>query len=155
MLIDSGLPIVGYKFAVTIFTTGIPNSIDIYFKEVTGLKMDRTINYEGNRISPAKEKKVKTLTLKRGVFTAPSPLVVEHLAEANYWNSHLVRKDLLITVMDESGIPVNSWTVKRAFLESWEWDGVNAESKDVMIETMSFSFRDIAFEPIKQVRTGV
>lgn len=147
MILDTGLPIVGYKFAVVIFTAGIPNPVDLYFQEVNGLEMGRDIEYDGNRVSLSGKKQAKSLTLKRGVFSGPSPLVIANALESLLWESYLVRKDILVSVLNENSWPVNAWFISQAYLKSWKWDNVNATSNDVLVETMEFSFRDIKFIP--------
>jgi len=154
MLIDSGLPLVGYRFVVTILTAGVPNPIDMQFREVSGLKMSRGISKNASLTTLDNQLPTQTLTLKRGVFTAPSPLIIANVAESLFWDTKLLRKDLMINVLDDSSIPVNAWMVTNAYLESWEWDGLNATSNDILTESMSFKYSGIKYVPLKLVKTG-
>ena len=138
MLIDRGLPLVGYRFAVVILSAGIPNPVDIEFKEVSGLKMSRNIISNGGMTSLENQLPTQNLVLKRGVFTSISPLLLGNVAESLFWDTKLLRKDILISVMDKDNFPVNSWIVSNAYLESWEWDGLNSRSNDLFIESISF-----------------
>lgn len=154
MFIDSGLPLVGYRFVVVISTAGIPNSVDMQFKEVSGLKMSRNIDVNGSMTSINGQVPTQTLTLKRGLFTSVSPLMLANVAESLLWDTRLLRKDIMINVLDENDIPVNAWMVTNAYLESWEWDGLNASSNDVLVESMSFKYSGIKYIPIRQIKMG-
>lgn len=154
MIFDTGLPIVGYKFAVVIFTAGLPNPIDLFFKDVSGLNMNRSIEYQGNRPSLGNSKQSKTLTLKRGVFKAVSPLTITNTLESIFWNSHAVRKDILISILNDNYIPLSAWLITRAFMDSWQWDNLDANSNDVLIETMSFTYQDIKHLPLQMLHAG-
>ncbi len=153
MLIDRGLPLVGYRFAVVILSAGIPNPVDIEFKEVSGLKMSRNIISNGGMTSLENQLPTQNLVLKRGVFTSISPLLLGNVAESLFWDTKLLRKDILISVMDKDNFPVNSWIVSNAYLESWEWDGLNAGSNDLLIESMSFKYSGIKYVPLKFTKT--
>lgn len=153
MLIDRGLPLVGYRFAVVIISAGIPNPVDIEFKEVSGLKMKRTLKQNAGLSSLENELPEQTLVLKRGVFTAPSPLLLANVAESLFWGSKLLRKDILISILDENNLPVNSWVVSNAYLESWDWDGLNAGSSELLIESMTFKYSSIKYVPLKLTKT--
>ncbi|NRD73489.1 phage tail protein [Shewanella sp. VB17] len=149
MLIDRGLPLVGYRFAVVIMTAGVPNPVDIEFKDVSGLKMSRGITRSGGMTSLDNQIPAQSLVLKRGVFTAPSPLLSANIAESLFWETRLLRKDILVSILDEDNIPMNAWLVSNAYLESWDWDGLNAGSNDLLIESMSFTYSGIKYLPLK------
>lgn len=154
MLIDSGLPLVGYRFVVVIFTSFLPNPVDVQFQEVSGLNMKRTINEEKGLMTLKEGSSTQTLILKRGVFTSVSPLMVFNILESVFWDNVMVRKDILISVLDDKNIPVNAWMVTNAYLESWQWDNLSAKSNEPLIETMSFIYTDIKYIPLKFTKTG-
>ncbi|WP_086931702.1 phage tail protein [Agarilytica rhodophyticola] len=154
MFIDSGLPLVGYRFVVVIFSAGIPNPVDMQFREVSGLKMARGISRNATMTTLDNQLPTQTLTLKRGVFTSPSPLMIANVVESFFWDTRLLRKDIMINVLSENDIPVNAWLVTNAYLESWDWDGLNASSSDVLVESMSFKYSGIKYIPLKFVKTG-
>lgn len=153
MLIDRGLPLVGYRFAVVIWSAGIPNPVDIEFKEVSGLKMSRSIGTNGGMISLDNDMSQGVLVLKRGVFTSVSPLLLGNVVESLFWDTKLLRKDIMISVMDDDNFPVNTWVVTNAYLESWEWDGLNADSNGLLIESMSFKYSGLKYVPLKFTKT--
>jgi phage tail-like protein len=152
MFIDSGLPLVGYRFVVVIITAGVPNPIDMQFKEVSGLKMSRGIGRNFGMTTIENELPTQTLTLKRGVFTSPSPLMIANSIESSFWSTRLLRKDIMINVLDENNVPLNAWLVTNAYLEAWEWDGLNASSNDVLVETMTFKYSKVKYIQIKNTK---
>ncbi|AJQ94239.1 phage tail protein [Gynuella sunshinyii] len=145
MPIDPGSALVGYRFVVVILTTGLPNTIDIAFQDISGLKMSRTINRRGRMTTLANELPDQTLTLKRGVFSNVSPLTTANTLESLFWGTRLLRKDLLISVLNSKGNPANAWIVSNAYLESWDWDALNAENNQILIESMSFKYSDLKY----------
>lgn len=149
MFIDKGIPLVGYRFAVVIISAGIPNPVDIEFQEVSGLKMSRGVSRNGTMTTVDNTLPVQNLTLKRGVFTAPSPLLLANVAESLAWGTRLLRKDILVSVLGPDSVPVNAWVVTNAYLESWDWDGLNAGSNQLLIESMSFKYSGIKYLPLK------
>lgn len=148
MLLDQGDALVGYRFAVVILTAGVPNPIDIAFQDVSGLKMSRNIVRREQMTTLDGQASPQTLTLKRGVFTGISPLTIGNAVESIFWNTRLLRKDLLISVLDEDDNPANAWIVTNAYLESWDWDALNAESNKVLVESMSFKYTGIKYVPL-------
>jgi len=148
MLLDQGDALVGYRFAVVILTAGVPNPIDIAFQDVSGLKMSRNIIRREQMTTLDGQASPQTLTLKRGVFTGVSPLTIGNAVESIFWNTRLLRKDLLISVLDEDDSPANAWIVTNAYLESWDWESLNAESNKVLVESMSFKYTGIKYVPL-------
>ena len=155
MIIDPGLPLVGYRFIVSIFNGLLKiNPVDIHFQEVSGLNVNRSVSMESGAMTLNDSDRSGTLTLTRGLFTAPSPLIGESLLEANFWDTRMLRKDLLVTLIDDNSIPQSAWRVINAYLDSWEWSGVNAENNGVVIESMTFKYATLLYQPIKLTRTG-
>ena len=144
--VTTDLPQVGYRFAVIIYTAGSPNNTEIMFKEVTGLKMERSIVSDGVMISVEDKIPLQTLVLKRGIFTAKSDLANDHTVEASFWNTRLLRKDIMVCTLDFDNKVVSKWIISNAYLESWEWDGFNADSNDLLVETMTFKYSKISYE---------
>jgi len=147
MSTSNDYPIVGYRFMVVIFSAGVPNPIDIRFKDVSGLKMSRTISRQGQMTTLSSELPQQSLTLKRGVMRNVSPLVISQLVESAMWGTRMLRKDLLVSVLDNEDTPINSWMINNAYLSSWSWDGVNGDSKEVLIESMEFSYSSLIYIP--------
>lgn len=143
MSISNDYPIVGYRFMVVLFADGIP--IELRFKEVTGLKMARNINRENHISILDFELPQQTLTLKRGIVAGSDSLHATQLIEGQFWGVALLRKDLMVSVLDESGTPIKNWMIRGAYLSSVSWDGISGDSNDVLIETMEFSYHNITY----------
>lgn len=144
----SPTPLVGFRFAAVFLTAGIPNPLDIFFKEISGLKAARSIEYESNRASVGNAKQARSLVFKRGVLRTGSTLELGNFISFNQWNSFAVRNDILITLLNNNNIPTKAWLVTRAFMESWEWDSLDATRNDVLIESISFSYQNMISVPI-------
>lgn len=153
MLSDPGIPIVGYRFVVVIATSLLPNPIDIRFQEVSGLSMKRTVSYEKGMITLDGKVQTQTLTLKRGVFTGISPLIIGNIAESLFWDTKLLRKDLLVTALDDSNIPIAAWVITNAYLDNWQWESLNATNNAALLESMSFVYTGIKYLPLKLTKT--
>jgi phage tail-like protein len=132
---------------VVIYSSGEPNPVDIRFKEVSGLSMARTIEQQGRMVTLASELPQQTLTLKRGVINQDSPLVTEQNIESVMWGTRMLRKDLLVSMLDENDDPINSWMVNNAYLSNWSWEGVSATTNDVLIESMQFKYSELRYMP--------
>ncbi|SHO56466.1 phage tail protein [Vibrio quintilis] len=141
-------PIVGYRFLVVIFSAGVPNPVDIRFQEVSGLRLERNITRQGNMTTLQAELPQQTLTLKRGVMNQISPLAMNQILEGEMWGTRMLRKDLLICVLDGNDTPVNSWLVMNAYLSSWSWEGIDANASDVLIESMEFKYTTVKYMPV-------
>ncbi|RJE76950.1 hypothetical protein CWB96_06200 [Pseudoalteromonas citrea] len=148
MIQELTTPMVGYRFAALITSAAIPNPIDIFFKEISGLKVSRSIDYEGNRVSIKNERQTRTLTFKRGVLRTGSTLEITNFISLPQWNQFAVRNDILITLLNDNNLPTKAWLVTRAFMESWEWDSLDATRNDVLIESISFSYQSLVTVPI-------
>lgn len=148
MILEPGDAIPGYRFTVVIFTAAVPNPIDIAFQEVSGLKISRNVLQRERMTTLDGKRSLQTLTLKRGVFSRLSPLTVANSLESLFWDTRLLRKELLINTLNEKGFPANAWLINNAFLESWEWESLNAESNKILIESMSFKYSDIKYRPL-------
>ncbi len=148
MLLDKGDALVRYRFTVVILTAGIPNPIDIAFQEVSGLKMSRNIQRREQMTTLDGQTAIQNLTLKRGVFTGISPLTIGNSMESLFWTTRLLRKDILINVLNENGNPANAWLVSNAYLESWDWDSLSGSSNEILIESMSFKYSGLKYIPL-------
>ena len=117
--------------------------VDIQFSDITGLKKTRNITTFGSMTSTDGVSPQQTLTLKRGIFTIPSPLTITNLIESAFWNNRLLRRDILITTLNSEQEPTYAWLITNAYLEGWEWNGLNAGSNELLIESMSFKYTRI------------
>ena len=148
MIQELTTPMVGFRFAALITSAAIPNPIDIFFKEISGLKVSRNIEYDGNRVTVGSNKQTRTLTFKRGVLRTGSTLELTNFISLPQWNQFAVRNDILITLLNDNNLPTKAWLVTRAFMESWEWDSLDATRNDVLIESITFSYQNLVTVPI-------
>ncbi|WP_461535197.1 phage tail protein [Spongorhabdus nitratireducens] len=144
-------PVVGYRFAAVLLTGIIPQlaPVDMRFQEVGGLKLSRNIGNEQEKLlQPDKQRQI--LTLKRGMPQGPTPLQVVQLIEQAFWDTRLLQTNILIATLKEGPVPIptKAWLVHEAFLQSLEWGNLNAGSNEVLIETMSYSYKRVIPVPI-------
>lgn len=147
-LLDLGFPYVKYRYFVGIIIGGVPNPIDMAFSNVSGLEYKRKLVRQANMTTFADgASELRTLTLKRGVFGGPSPLTIAQLLQIPFFQEKLLRYDILISCMNGDGIPTASWAVGEAYLESWEWDALDANENAVLTETMKLRYSKLIYIP--------
>ncbi len=124
-------PLPAYNYKVTI------DSEDVSFSEITGLSID---NYDiaaykdglsfmtGTLFKPIKRQKPVNITFKRGVFKK-SDLFFEWLKDPE-------AKQIDISMCDEDGTPIISWSIREAYPVKMSGPEVNATSKEVAIESL-------------------
>lgn len=137
-------PSTGYHFAVY-FHGLLPNPVDAGFQSVSGLSVTvNTAEYpEGgeNRFVHKMPTglKFETLKLKRGLKAAPSPL--------RTWCKQVYEKfafqplDLVIVLMNEKHIPLQSWMVVGAYPIKYEISDFNAEEAKIVIESLELNYQ--------------
>ena len=148
MLVDPGTALLGYRFVAVIMTTGVPNPVDIAFQEVSGLSMSRSVQNESNMTTLSNQRSLQTLVLKRGVFSGVSPLTTGNITESVFWRTRLLRKDILVSVLNGKGNPMNAWLVSNAYMEAWDWDTLSGESSKLLIEKIKFKYSGVKYLPL-------
>lgn len=76
--------------------------------------------------------------LKRGLFTFSG--VIEWCRDA-VENFNFKPTNVLISLMNDSHVPLNSWYVVNAIPIKWEVSSFNAEQSSAVIETLTLSYR--------------
>jgi phage tail-like protein len=134
-------PPVGFYFSVKF--KDISEEIDTRFQEVSGLYVSvGTEDYpEGgqNRFvhKLPKGTSYDNLVLKRGVVKGSK--LVE-------WCNKTVEElqfepmDVLVSLLDEKGKPLYAWNIVHAFPTKWSFEGLNAESGELLIESMELNY---------------
>jgi phage tail-like protein len=123
------------------------------FSEVSGLKQEyEAVEYRhglshwtGPRILPGMPKTV-TITLKRGIVPKGGVLqdwLAKTYSEPFYGKA---KRDLVIDLCDERGVPVVSWTVAEALPTALEAPAFDASSNEVAIETLELRAKRIRIE---------
>ena len=136
-------PLVGFHFLVAFeLFPQLPH--DFRFQEVTGLSVDVEMESirEGGQNRFEHQLPVKTkygdITLKRGMNVLPSGIMA--------WTINAVQNfifqptNLLISLLNDSHIPVQNWYVVNAIPKRVEFTNLNAEQNQVAIETLVLSY---------------
>lgn len=141
--IKSTYPLPVYNYRVAIQADGDP--IVMGFSEVSGLNIDyEPVIYRhgfsfvmGNKIIPGMRQPTR-ITLKRGIVQNSNYLqkwlndCYKRLFSVN------AKRDILIDLCDETGVPIISWHVQDAMPIKLEAPTFDANSNDVAIESMEF-----------------
>lgn len=112
----------------------------IGFTEVSGLSVEtQPIDYRDGLSKEYVMAKIpgmqsySSLTFKRGIFKGDNELY-------DWWNSvsqnTIEKRDITITLLDETASPVVTWSVKNAWASKIDGPGLNSTSNEVAIETM-------------------
>ncbi len=139
---DPNWPIPKFHFSVEFGEAG-----QVSFQEVTGLKMTTEhIEYRGGddptfiKQKIPGMKKFENLTLKKGVFQ-------DDLALYDWFKdvqTNPERRDTVtISLLDEEGNPVLTWTVINAFPVSYSGPDLNAEGNELAIEQVELAHEGI------------
>ena len=140
------LPVYNYKVDIGKDT--------IAFSEVSGLNIayDTTV-YKESSTEPGKaspnvfrmpaQATATTLTLKKGLVPAKSQAALYDWISSIRINQ-VVKKDIVISLCDETGKAVVTWTVINAFPTKLDVPTFDANSNDVAIESLELMADDIA-----------
>ena len=142
-ILNPEYPAVGFHFLV-VFELFPQTPIDIKFQEVSGLNVEvQTESYsEGGENRFVHKLPTRTqysnLTLKRGFFTFSGVIEWCRNAIENY---DFKPTNLLISLLNESEIPLNSWYIVNAIPVKWDVSAFNAEQSQAVIETLTLSYQ--------------
>lgn len=144
-------PTLGFRFGVFFFIGGkVPNPVDFRFKRVSGISASiSTISVEEggqNLFSHRLPEKVQydNLVLERGMPVG-SPLAEEFNVTMSLFK--FSPSNVLVSMLDEAGIPVSSWLFIKAYPVSWSISDLDAEANSIVVETM-----ELAFERFQTIR---
>ena len=139
------LPVYNYKVDIGKDT--------IAFSEVSGLNIayETTVykesNTESGKISPRvfrmpAQATNTTLTLKKGLVPAKSQAALYDWINSIRINQ-VIKKDIVISLCDETGKAVVTWSVSNAFPTKLDVPTFDANSNDVAIESMELMADDV------------
>lgn len=138
-------PPLGFRFGVFFFAGGaIPNSLDFRFKKVSGIGSTistHTLNEGGQNLYSHKlpeRVQYDNLILERGLATG-SLLAAEFNVAMSLFK--FAPSNVLVTLLNESAIPVSSWLFMTAYPVKWTVSSLDAESNSVVIETMELTYQ--------------
>lgn len=143
-------PPTGFNFLVTFQGfKGLP-SADSWFQEVSGLKMDmetEAYTQAGRRYPqhlPVRTN-YSTLSLKRGLYA--HSLIIQWVRLAME-ELKVYPATIVIQLMNANKIPLASWQVYEAIPVSWSVGSLNAESSNILIESLELKYEMFRFIPL-------
>ncbi len=136
--------LLGFRFGVFFFALGVvPNPLDIRFQKVKGLAATvrtTTVSEGGQNLYtqhlPAGVE-YGNLVLERGVLVG-SPLNIEFNVAMTLFK--FAPSNVLVTLFDDSAIPVTAWLFIKAFPVKWSTSDLDATGKNVVIDTFELSY---------------
>lgn len=150
MEIPGPLPIVGnpplsFRFGVLFFAGGlVPNPLDTLFQKVSGLGTTvetESVNEGGqNLYAQPLPKKIQheNLILERGMVVG-SPVVIEFNAAMSLFKFY--PSNVLVTLLDNTRIPIASWLFMKAYPVKWNVSDLDATANSIVIETMELTYQ--------------
>ena len=140
-----GNPPLSFRFGVLFFAGGVvPNPLDTLFQKVSGLgsTVDTYPIEEGgqNLYSQQLPKKIQhdNLVLERGLVVG-SPLAIEFDAAMSLFK--FSPSNVLVTLLDNSRIPLASWLFMKAYPVKWSVSDLDATANTVVIEHMELTYQ--------------
>lgn len=137
-------PPVGFHFRVDF--GGFPaESSDIRFQSVSGINasVPNSESYaEGgeNRFTHRlpNRSSFENLSLKRGMLVGSALIAWFRDALEDF---KFKPKDITVTLLNSSHVPIESWIFYKAWPTKWNVDGFDAEKGAIVIETVEFSYQ--------------
>lgn len=137
-------PLLGFRFGVFFFAAGVlPNPLDIRFQKVRGLSSTvntMTVNEGGQNLYTQRLPtgiSHENLTLERGMVVG-SPLNLELNATLTLFK--FTPSNVIVTLFDESKIPVAAWMFIKAFPVKWATSDLDANERGVLIDTIELAY---------------
>ena len=136
-------PPVGFHFSV-VFQLFPQTQNDFRFQEVSGLDMQMEMENitEGGQNRFTWELPVRArysdLVLKRGMFIGSGILMWCKNAFENFVFEPV---NIIISLLNEHHVPVQSWYVVNAIPKKWSVSNFNAERSSVVIESITLSYQ--------------
>jgi phage tail-like protein len=136
-------PIVGFHFSVA-FELLPKQSIDAKFQSVVGLKatVEMEAFREGGQNRYVHQLPARTgyqdLVLKRSLTSDVSSL--SNWCKNTIENFNFKPANLVVSLLNEKGIPIKSWYVSHAIPLSIEYSDFNAEENKLVIETFTLKY---------------
>lgn len=135
-------PSTGFHFLV-VFELFPQTPVDVRFQEVSGLSvtMNTETVTEGGENRFVHKLPTRTqysdLTLKRGLFAVSG---LTEWCRETLENYQIKPVNLLVSLLNESHIPLQSWYVVHAIPTKWEISSFNAEQSQVVVESLTLSY---------------
>jgi phage tail-like protein len=116
------------------------------FTEVSGLTVEHQVIEYRHGLSKEHTSKMPglpkfgSITLKRGIFKGDNE-ISDWMVKKNLNTTE--RRDLIITLLDENGVPARAWTAERAFVTKLEGAALKASDNGVAIESVEIAHEGI------------
>ncbi len=144
-------PPLGFRFSVFFFMGGVvPNPLDIRFSKVSGLSSTietQSLKEGGQNLYTHRlpsRVKYENLVLERGMAVG-SLLVAEFNATMSLFKFN--PSNVLVTLLDETGLPISGWLFMTAYPVKWKVSDFGADQNQVVIETMELAYQRM--QPIR------
>lgn len=138
-------PPLGFRFGVFFMLEGmLPNLLDTRFKSVSGigatLNLQSVQNGGQNLFVHQLPERVQyeNLVLERGL--AVGSILAQNFDDA-MCNFSFHPSNVLVSLLDESGLPLNNWLFTSAIPVRWRLSNLDADSNQVAIETLELSYQ--------------
>jgi phage tail-like protein len=129
--------------------------LDVRFQSVSGLGRDldvKSLHQGGENVGDIylpQHVSNKPLVLERGILSKLPSTVMSGLFESGLGYFLNGYADIQVALMDSAGQPACLWYVRDAMPTSWSLGKLEAASNNVLIETMTFSYRWIKQVPVR------
>lgn len=134
----------GFRFGVFFLAGGVvPNPLDTRFQKVSGLSAEITLTQHaegGQNLYTHRLPDGVTygnLVLTRG-FVVGSPLNAEFNAAMSLFQ--FAPSNVIVTLFSEDSVPLSAWLFMRAFPVKWATSDLDAEQREVVIDTMELAY---------------
>lgn len=148
---DNYYPPGAFYFSVAVIGSGsilsLLTGIDASFQEVSGIQSEFGFEDVGeggeNRYKhrlplPAK---YSNLVLRRGVVTTDS-FLSEWVGQTigSSLSLPIITQNLLVTLLNDDGIPLIAWGFVNAYPLKWEFSAMNSQENKILTEKMEFTY---------------
>ena len=140
-----------FYFGVTIASTnlaGLARNADARFKEVSGISFEietdpwKEAGGDYGDIHLPTQMKFSNLKVSRGLVPLASPFadwIFDCLDGAD--ENYIQPETLLISVLNQNGLPLITWSFKDAWPVKWELGTLDSMKNEILMETMEFKYR--------------
>lgn len=126
---------------------GASGKDSVIFKEISGITMEMGTEEIAEGGNNSFEHRVPTsvkysnLILKRGLVPKDSEIITWCMKTLDgNLNGVVETKNIVVTLLNETGDSLKSWSFENAWPVKWEASGLNSMNNEVLIESLEFSY---------------
>lgn len=145
---DIFTPEVSHRFMTSFIFKGIPSPLDLSFQRIQGLSREMAvtpvdIGGENYRTTYTADKITHgSLILERGVMAlTPLTMMFDQILSGNT----RMYADVVILLLNHRSLPVCSWTLDNALPVRWQTGDLDANSNNVLINTLELRYQDMSW----------